>query len=266
MKLGEGIPFGHLQLLALVLGRKYDLLPQQLHEQLRANSSSVAHLQFSNKSLSPICLTLLRLKLYPSKLLCHLLTPKISKQEKVFAAFILRHFKMMQEYHRPLLRIHSTAEAVYLLHKHQQQPSGIPVTGRSSSQGLGLIEWTVNAPFHGMVWRSQVYLKVLVELISYYSFFLGQLNLVSLRGINYKSLLMIEAITALCPHLKEVYFAHYFATTDEHLLPITQLRSALLSSPDSCWSNVIFYRLLNVFITPNILSFVDYHCRWSASV
>ena len=41
------IPFGLEQLLALVLGKRRSLIPQQLLDQLRFGKSSVAHLQFS---------------------------------------------------------------------------------------------------------------------------------------------------------------------------------------------------------------------------
>jgi hypothetical protein len=66
---------------------------------------------------------------------------------------------------------------------------------------------------------------------------LGQLNLIALRWINYNSRTEIEAITALCPLLKEVHFAvNRSPSTDDFLSP-QQLRS-LLSSPNSCWGNV----------------------------
>jgi hypothetical protein len=54
LELGCGIPFDVEHLLALVLGRKYQLVPMQLIIQLKTFDSSVANLQFSALSLSPI--------------------------------------------------------------------------------------------------------------------------------------------------------------------------------------------------------------------
>ena len=134
LQLSGKIPFGLEQLLALVLGKRRSLLPRQLLDQLRDDASSVAHLQFPLSSLTSICSTLQQLKLFLSNNpMDHLI------------AFILRHFPNLQKCYTA-----STSQALCLLHQHQQRPNGIPAISQSSSVELGLIEWTINAPFTGI--------------------------------------------------------------------------------------------------------------------
>ena len=140
LDLGFGIPFEFNHLLALVLGRKRQLLPQYLLSQLRTSGPSLANLQFSAQSVTPICSALQQLKVGRYFLASHT------------GVFILRHFPKLQTCQSTT----SFAQAVLNLHKttQQQQMNGSPSSSTSpvqtSSDGeLGVIQWTVNSPFQG---------------------------------------------------------------------------------------------------------------------
>jgi len=64
--------------------------------------------------------------------------------------------------------------------------------------------------------------------------------------LNIQSRSMMQAITALCPHLKEVRFHsdHNLEDAGDSLLSLQELQSLFSSSssisPTSCWPKVIF--------------------------
>ena len=147
LDLDGDIPVESRQLLALVLGSKYDQLTRRLHDQLTADDV-FTYLQFSAQSLSPICSTLERLQ---TSRCCGI---RLSKQA---AAFTLRHFANLKEC--PFIL--STAEAVNLLYKHQMWPIGIPVTWSSEHD---FVQWTVNASFHGIIYSVNLKLSQLIQI------------------------------------------------------------------------------------------------------
>jgi hypothetical protein len=133
--------FSLKHLSALILGKKHGLLPQQLVDQFDASDSLVAHLQFTPQSVTPICSSLQQLNV----------NCKGGLFRKHEVAFILRHFPKLQTF--TAFITYSLAEAVHLLHKQQQEQNSTKEatnTYQQSSEELGLIEWTVNAPFHGI--------------------------------------------------------------------------------------------------------------------
>ena len=134
----DGIEIEFHHLLALVLGKKRELLPQHFVDQLDADPSSLAHLQFTPQSVAPIFSTLQQLNVLSE-----------FGFNPIHGAFILRHFSKLQQ------SVDVCGEVVRILHQQQQQ---LDVTSESttfqrSSEELGLIEWTVNAPFHGSLKR-----------------------------------------------------------------------------------------------------------------
>jgi hypothetical protein len=119
-------------LLALVLGKKHELLPQQLIDQLFTDVSLVAHLQFTRDCVSPICSTLQQLN--------------VDHFSSHGMAFVLRHFPKLQKYVRSL----PIVKAVHLLYEQQQNPTSPIIFIQRSSEELGVVEWTPNAPFPGI--------------------------------------------------------------------------------------------------------------------
>ena len=128
------ILFRFHHLLPLVLGKKRELLPQQFMDQLNADHSLLAHLQFTPQCVTPICSTIQKLNVN-----------EFSGFNPIHGAFILRHFSNLQQ------SLDVRGRAVCLLHQ-QLQPNvtSEPTTFQRSSEELGLIEWTVNAPFRGI--------------------------------------------------------------------------------------------------------------------
>jgi hypothetical protein len=127
--------FGLDHLLALVIGKKREVLPQELIIELSAKfNSSLAHLLFSRHCITPICFTLQELNF--GYLTCQQ------------TAFTLRHFPKLQKLQANLTE-DGVGRAVCLLWQQQQHPNVIPSTTNLSSLELGCIEWTINAPFHG---------------------------------------------------------------------------------------------------------------------
>ena len=128
-------------LLALVLGKKQDLFPQQLYDQLKTDNfllhpnSPLAHLQFTPESVTPICSTLQQLDIHGLRA-CEM-------------AFVLRHFPQL----RKCPFNGQTCEALHLLHKQQQQPPKISSlsTSQRSSEDRDIVRWNLNAPFQGTV-------------------------------------------------------------------------------------------------------------------
>ena len=126
--------FEHL--LALVLGKKINLVPQQLILQLNANQYSLAQLQFTPQSVTPMCSSIQQLEVYG-----------LSKEQ---AAFALRHFPKLQKCQTKYLE-GGDGEAVRLLHQQQKQSNLIhSTTCHEFSESMGFIEWTLNAPFYGI--------------------------------------------------------------------------------------------------------------------
>ena len=132
LEIDSDIPFGEEQLLALVLGRRRELLlltPHRLQKKLRVDDSTVA--VFCAQSLSPICSTLQQLKLFVSNIIIGL--------SKNMVAFILRRFVNLNK----MSRSHSSftvAQAVQLLHQQQLQSEANPLNGQNVSLDLGRIE------------------------------------------------------------------------------------------------------------------------------
>jgi hypothetical protein len=97
--------------------------------------SLLAHLQFNRECITPICSTLQQLNVDDDS---------ISEEE---LAFILRHFPKLQKFSSA----YHHGEAVRVLYQQQQQNSNLEATAyQQSSEEMGLIEWTLNAPFHGI--------------------------------------------------------------------------------------------------------------------
>ena len=137
LHLDGDIPFEFHQVMALVLGSKYNLLPQEMLNELNAKQAAISHLQFSPQSLSPICSTLQQLQ---TSYCCGI-------RLSIFAVvFILRHFVMLKE----CQSLFATVGAVTLLYRRQLQPNGNPMT--SSSDELDLVQWTANSPFNGLTY------------------------------------------------------------------------------------------------------------------
>lgn len=126
--------FGIHQLLALMLGRKRLLLPQELIDQL-SSGSVVTNLQFSPQSLTPICSSLQRFK-------------SCSRPVSFLSlAFLYRHFSQLHEW------VHGSSsfdmlQILRLLEQHKT--SGISIAAQNSSEDLGLLQWTLNAPFQSI--------------------------------------------------------------------------------------------------------------------
>ena len=122
-------------MLSLVLGKKRDLLPQQLVDKLKDyHSTGATHLQFTPESVTPICSTLQQLKLGM------MLSPEST-------AFVFRHFSNLQKFSSS----DSVGEALLLLHEQQQQYITPEPPSERSSLELGHIKWTLNAPFRGIL-------------------------------------------------------------------------------------------------------------------
>ena len=140
-------------LLALVLGKQLELLTPQLLDQLSTDISSLAHLQFTPQSATPICSTLQELDVYDL--------------QPYHISFILRHFPKMQKCCSSYPGDSGNGLAVCLLHQQQQQHPNLSQrsTFQISSGELGLIvQWTVNAPFLGIFFIFHVFFITFIPL------------------------------------------------------------------------------------------------------
>jgi hypothetical protein len=218
--------FGFDHLLALVIGKKREVLPQQLLFELNDNHSSFAHLYFSRQCVTPICSNLLELNI-----------GDLTSQQ---SAFTLRHFPKLKKCQASLTD-GGVSGAVCLLWQQQQRPDVIPSTTNLSSKELGCIEWTINAPFHGNYFTRFSVFMFFTSFFKTFRTVLGQLNLIKLDGIDYKSRMVMVAITALCPLLHEAHFQNnqlFFYPSSTELLSPQRLHS-ILSTSKNCWSNVL---------------------------
>ena len=124
------IPFEMDQLLAFALGKRRQLIPQSLLDKI--TNENCNHLQFSCESLNPICSSLRQLK--------------VAMRGMSPTLFLLRHF-------RQLIQCQSAAltGAVQLLHQQQINQPEDGISFHRSSEVLGAIQWTNNAPFNGKI-------------------------------------------------------------------------------------------------------------------
>ena len=133
------------RVLALVLGRRRELLPRQiLYDDC---SSNFGNLQFAAGCVTPICLSLRKIKFNEDITLVEI-------------AFLLRHCPNLyqiiigEEFKIYWLGAHDVPLGVQLLHQQQlatNRKSQLPsITSQNSSPELGRIDWTTNAPFLGI--------------------------------------------------------------------------------------------------------------------
>ena len=108
-------------------------------DQLDADPSSLANLQFSPQCVTPICSTLQELDLHDL--------------QSYHISFILQHFPKMRKCRSSFVRDSGDGLAVCLLHQQQQRQNLSPrFTFQISPEELGLIvQWTVDAPFHDIL-------------------------------------------------------------------------------------------------------------------
>ena len=129
-------------------------------------------MQFSPESLTPICSSLQRFTygfkvLFFSTGLKRIRRPRSRLPSRADSAFVFRHFPQLKEfdpckeidyeYRSPLnypansikvIGLNSSSRALPLLYEQQQiETNGM--SGKNSSEQLGRIKWTLNAPFHG---------------------------------------------------------------------------------------------------------------------
>ena len=245
------VPFGTNQILALMLGSKRALLSSEFPK----DTETLADVQFSPECLTPLCNNLKVLR-YD----CEFLHPGMCRISPI--AFFLRHFKNLEVWEscRHLMNRDSLTIIRWLIKKNaipivkRKSPRLLPKskTTTNSSKEIGSIQWTVDAPFTGIVafFLPIVCVYFVLSLNLYYSSSLDQLNLVSLRDVRIKSRRTMQAVTSYCPNLKEIglmELRYYRAATDD-LFSVQELRSFLLcqtsSSSTSFWSKVfqeLFY-------------------------
>jgi hypothetical protein len=141
LSLGK-IPFDSNQVLALMLGSKRALLPRTFPKE----SAKLISIQFTAESVSPICSSLKCLHYDCDEAADDCNSPPL--------AFILRHFKNLEKL--DCLSCGKWAKgngmAVQNLHQSYNTCKSLRLQKNSisSSVELGLIQWTVNAPFTGI--------------------------------------------------------------------------------------------------------------------
>ena len=126
-----------------------------------AINPTAAHLQFSLESLTPICASLKRFK--------GCFQPVLFSSSSRIVALLFRHSSQLQEL--DLGDYFPLCSTLQLLHEQQQrEPNG--ATGVNSSEKLGLIQWTLDAPFHGILF----FVSVSIDLNNYKIIFLFQVH------------------------------------------------------------------------------------------
>ena len=144
------LPFGIQQVLALMLGKKRELLPQHFLEDI-GGEEALAELQFTPESLTPICNSLKNIRhMNPDGCLNRVFC---SSAATAAPSFILRHFPQLKTWDNSREDFANIGIVVQLLHQQQQQWT----TGKRSfkrqsrtSIELGLIQWRMTVPFSGI--------------------------------------------------------------------------------------------------------------------
>ena len=148
LKLLGDLPFGIQQVLALMLGKKRELLPQDFLEEI-GGEESLAEVQFAPESLTPICHSLKSIEHINSGDCLNTAFCSIAAS----VAFILRHFRQLQTWEDSKQDAKILGAVVQLLHQQQQRWAvGIKSSKQQSRMSiqLGLIQWAVNVPFSGI--------------------------------------------------------------------------------------------------------------------
>lgn len=146
------VPFETAQVLALVLGGKQAILP----EDFSIDAQQLTDIQFSPESITPICYSLkyFRYDCDVEKSVCQY--PPV--------ALFLRHFRNLLRFDRPVCKHRNPAEddmknAVVPTIKHWYEEKrlgensclqGINIITKTCEE-LGFIQWTTDAPFTGAV-------------------------------------------------------------------------------------------------------------------
>ena len=148
LKLLGHLPFGIQQVLALMLGKKRELLPRDFLEEI-GGEEELAEVQFTRESVTPICNSLKHFKHSNSD---DCLNP-VFCSSAASLAFILRHFPQLQTWIDSGQEFKVLGTSVQLLHKQQQLASSINLNQQATtkiSEELGLIQWRLNVPFSGI--------------------------------------------------------------------------------------------------------------------
>lgn len=245
LDLGGDFPFyGTDQLTALMFGKKRELLPQHLLSQMTIDSSFLAHLQFSEQSLTPICSSLVLFKVESWKVNIRMRTATV--------AFILRHFHRLRNCDLSEMYNGSSypSQAIYLLHR-QQLNAIHPITSQSSSVALGTVQWTADAPFHSNLPYFSLLTVYILKLI-FNNLFTDSLNLLSLKLIkNGKSRKLMQAVASLCTGLREIHLVYHVAT---------ELKSFLQSVQSTEFCSKVFNFRFCVLFDYTILIHSKHYC------
>jgi len=148
LKLLGHLPFGIQQVLALMLGKKRELLPRDFLDEI-GGEDALAEVQFAPESLTPICHSLKNIKHIFSG---GCLNP-VFCSSAASLAFILRHIPQLQTWIDPGQEFKVLGTSIQLLHKQQQLASSTNLNQQVTtkiSEELGLIQWRLNVPFSGI--------------------------------------------------------------------------------------------------------------------
>ena len=138
------LPFGIQQVLALMLGKKQELLPQHFLEEI-GDEDALAELQFTPESLTPICNSLKTMKHINS---AGCLNP-VYCSTVASVAFILRHFRQLEKWEDSKQTVGILSAVVQLLHQQFMAPSCSYNQQQTMTKTSGLIKWTMAVPFSG---------------------------------------------------------------------------------------------------------------------
>ena len=153
------------QLFALMFGPKHSLIPQLFTHPNLGPENTMHKLEFEQEHLSPICSSLQDLR---CKNFCDVV-------EHVFGfwtdpstlAFILRHFRNLQKLsHLCAIYAHCAGSGVKICFNvvellHETIKPGREVTNMTfTSESLGVMKLTVNAPFKGSIHKLEIHFHV----------------------------------------------------------------------------------------------------------
>ena len=135
------LPFGIQQVLALVLGKKLQMLPLHFLEEV-GGEDVLAELQFTPESLTPICNSLKTIKHNISN---GCFNP-IFCSSVASMAFILRHFGQLEIWEDSRQDFGILGTVIELLHQQFIAPS-CSHNQQTMTETSGLIQWTMAVPF-----------------------------------------------------------------------------------------------------------------------
>ena len=138
------LPFGIQQIIALMLGKKRELLPQHFMEEI-GGEDALAELQFTPESVTPICNSLKHLKHINSDGCLN----RVFCSSASTVAFILRHFRQLEKWEDSKQTVGILSAVVQLLHQQFMAPGCSYNQQQTMTKTSGLIQWTMAVPFSG---------------------------------------------------------------------------------------------------------------------